>query len=84
VDGDDVRVIERRGGARLLLEACEVVGRGGDAIGEELDRHFAPEPGVARAPDLPHAAGTDRCQQPEAPDGTARFERHGGLSLEGR
>ena len=62
MNGDDVRVIERRGGLRLLHEpAAAILVR--DAVGGQyLDRDFAAEPWIARAIHLAHPA---RADQPE-------------------
>ena len=60
VDGEDVGVIERAGGARLLLEAAQAVGVGRERRGQHLDGDVAAEARVARAIDLAHAAGADR------------------------
>ncbi len=59
-DGEDVRVIERRGGPRLLLEAADALGVGAQGGGEDLDRHVAPEARVPGAVDLPHPARAER------------------------
>src|SRR5215831_5434516 len=59
VDGADVRMIQRRSGARFALESLErqrvlrQVGR------QELQRHLAAELGVFRLIDDTHAAATD-------------------------
>jgi len=45
-----MRVIERRDGSGLTLEAL------GKRRGDDLDRHLAPEAGVPGAVDLTHAA----------------------------
>ena len=60
VDGQDVRVVQRRRGARLLLEAAEPLGIGGERRREHLDRDLALEPRVARAIDLAHPPRPDR------------------------
>ena len=57
VDGQDVRVIELPGGARLLLEAMHPAGIGRERLGDQLDRDLAPQARIARAIDLAHAAG---------------------------
>ena len=54
VDGDDVGVVERGGGPRLLREAAHAARVGGELLGQELDRDVAVEVVVARAPDLAH------------------------------
>ena len=52
-------MIQRRGGARLLLESMEAIGIGRDGRGQDLDGHVTPEPCVARAVHLAHAAGAE-------------------------
>ena len=47
------------GGLRLLLEAAQPIGVGGGVRGQDLDCHLAPEPRVARAVYLAHAARAD-------------------------
>ena len=57
VDAHDVRMVERRGGARLVLEARpRLVVEAGER--QHLDRHLAIELGVARAVDHAHRAAT--------------------------
>src|SRR5262245_40737706 len=51
VDRQDVRMIERRGGMRFLLEAAQQVGDMGQRCGQNFDRHLAPQPFIARAID---------------------------------
>ena len=57
VDGQHVGVIERAGGARLVLERAHAFGGVRRVRQEQLDRHVAPEPLVARPPHLAHPAG---------------------------
>ncbi len=59
VDGQDVRVIELPGGARLLLEAMQPAAIGREASRDQLDRDVAAEAWIARAVDLAHAAGAE-------------------------
>ena len=59
MDGEEVGVIERRGGANLALEALAPLGAVRDLGGEHLDRHLTVELGVARPPHLAHPAGPD-------------------------
>ena len=54
---EQVRVIQRRHGARLLLEAAQPVGVGRELGRQRLDRDLAIEPRVARPPDLTHSTG---------------------------
>ena len=60
VERDDVRVVERRDGLGLALEARQAVGMGGHVLGQHLDRDLAAEPRVARAIDLAHPARAER------------------------
>ena len=55
----DVRVVQRRGRAGFLLESMEAIDVGRECAGQDLDRNVAPEPRIARAIDLAHAAGTE-------------------------
>src|SRR5262249_52236162 len=56
VDGEDVRVRQRRDRLRLALEARERVGIGGQLRDEDLDGDVAIEPRIARAVDVAHPA----------------------------
>ena len=51
-------MIQRSQQPRLALEAREPLAVGRERVGQDLDRDVAPEPRVARAIDLAHAAGT--------------------------
>ena len=53
-------MVERAGGPRLLLEAAQALGVGGERGGQHLDRDVAAEPRVAGAVDLAHAARAER------------------------
>ena len=59
VDRNDVRVIQRGGGAGFLLEAGAALGIGGE-LAEHLDHDLAAEPAIVRCVDLAHASGADR------------------------
>ena len=62
VNGDDVRVIQRRGGVRLLHESAAAI-LVADTIGRQhLDRDLAVEPRIASAIDLAHPSGADEGQ----------------------
>jgi hypothetical protein len=56
----DVRGVQRRGRAGFLLESMEAIDVGRECAGQYLDRNVTPEPRIARAIDLAHAAGSDR------------------------
>src|SRR5262245_40984378 len=58
-DCDNVRMIERRGGLGLLLEAAKPLRVFRVAFGKELDCDFAIEPGVLRQINFTHSPGTD-------------------------
>ena len=60
VDREDVRMVQRRGGACFLLEAVQRSGSAEKDDGQHLDRDVASEPRVARAIHLAHAAGAER------------------------
>lgn len=68
VHGQDVGMVQRAGGAGFLLEATDAFGVLGDRGGQDLDRHFAPEAGVAGAIDLAHPAGADERQDLIGPE----------------
>ena len=59
-DRQDVRMVERRGGARLLLEAAQPADVLADLERQDLDRDLAPEARVASAVDLSHPAFTQQ------------------------
>ena len=59
VDRADVRVIERRRGSGLLLEALDAGGIAREVGGQELQRDLAPEAQLGREPHLAHASRTD-------------------------
>ena len=59
VDGEEVGVVERCGGAGLALEAFPPIGAVRDLWRQHLDRHLAAEFGVAGAPHLAHPTGPD-------------------------
>ena len=57
VDGQHVGVIERAGGARLELKRAHALVGVRRMRQQQLDRHVAPEPLVARPPHFAHPAG---------------------------
>ena len=59
VDGDDVRVVEARGEARLPQQPLAEGGVVGALRGEQLDGHVASEALVVRPEHLAHAAAAD-------------------------
>ena len=52
-------MIELPGRARLLLEAMHAARIRRERLRDQLDRDVAPEPWIARAVDLAHAAGAE-------------------------
>ncbi len=60
VDSDDVGVVQRRGRARLLLEALAPLRVQRNLGGKDLDRDFPPEPGVTGPIHLSHPARAER------------------------
>jgi len=63
VDRGDPRVVDRGEEPRLALEARQPLGVAGEDLGEDLDRHLAPESGVRRLPHHAHAALADLFDQ---------------------
>ena len=77
VDRDDVRVVQRRGRARLGVEAGDA-GRVADhVVRKDLDRDAPAEPRVLRPPDLSHSAGAQRRNHLVGTDLRALAQRHG-------
>jgi hypothetical protein len=60
VDDDDVRMVQRRGGSRLLLEAAQALYVAGKLRGQDLQRHLAAQPRVPRPVNLSHATRAER------------------------
>jgi hypothetical protein len=84
VDGDDVGMVERAGGAGLLLEAAQPLGVRGQRCGQDLDRDVARQPRVPRAVDLAHPARAQRGRDLVGPELGSSGEGHGLVSEEGR
>ena len=59
-DGDDVRVVDRGERFRLASEAVEPRAIACDVGRQHFDGHIAPQPRIARAIDLAHAAGAQQ------------------------
>jgi hypothetical protein len=79
VDDENVGVVQRTGGARLLLESPEPIRIIRDRGGQDLDRHVAPEPCIPGAIHLAHSALADgRGDLVWAESCTGR-QGHGGL-----
>src|SRR4029077_9693265 len=62
VHRENVWMIERRGGARFLLEAVHALAVRSKRREDNLDRDVARETRIARAIDLAHAAGPEQSQ----------------------
>ena len=76
VDRRDVGVIEPARRLRLLLEAPQPVGVGGEQRRQHLDRDLALEPLVARAVHLSHASRADRREDLVGTELGAGAQRH--------
>ena len=76
VDGHDVRMIERRGRARFLLEAAEQL-RAGHIRRKNLDGHVAIELRIAGLIDLAHTTGADRRHDAVRPESVTGRECQG-------
>ena len=63
VDGEDVRVVERRRRPRLALEAHQSVGVGGDVRGQHLDRDVATQPLIPGPVDLAHPTRAEQSDE---------------------
>src|SRR5262249_1653596 len=85
VDDDDVGMVERGGSARLLFEAPEAIGIGGEERRQDLEGDVAAEPRVTGAEDLAHTARADGTDDFVGADARAGGEGHvGGDSTLGR
>jgi hypothetical protein len=78
VDAGDVGMVERGERARLALESHQPIGIVRERLRQDLERDIAPEPGVAGAIDLAHAAGANDGDDLVRPDARARGECHAG------
>ena len=76
VDGHDVRMVERRRGARLAREARQTLAVAGETLREDLDGHGAAERRIARNVDLSHATRPERPDDPVRPERFARRAVH--------
>jgi hypothetical protein len=77
VDDDHVRVGESGHGPRFPLEPAEAVPIAGDVVGQDLDRHVAPEARVTSAVDLTHPPGPDEVEDLVRPQPRSGREGHG-------
>src|SRR5207248_9240389 len=78
VNGDDVRVVERRGG--LLLEAADPVGVPRELRGQHLEGDLAPEATIQGDEDLTHPALAERGENFVAVEPVAGDDRSGLLA----
>src|SRR5262245_28006728 len=78
IDRTDIRVAERREQLGFALEARNTLGALGERRGQGLDRDLAPEPRVARAIHLAHAACAERRNDLEGTNTGAGGQRHRG------
>ncbi len=76
IDRDDVRMIQRGGGARFTLEAAEPIGIGGEGRRQDLDRDVTAEAPVAGAVHLAHAAGAEQRHDLVGPKRRAGGQSH--------
>ena len=81
VNGQDVRVVQRRRRARLLQEAGDALGIGTQALEQELDRHRPAERRIVRLVDLAHAAAAEQGADLVTADGGAGGKRHRAATL---
>ena len=73
----DVGMIELRDRAGFAVEALAELRIGGERLREDLDRHRAIEPRVARLVDLAHPAGAEGGEDFVRAEAGARLECHG-------
>ena len=69
-------MVQDAGGARLLLEAAQPVGIGGEGRRQDLDRHLAAEARVPGAVDLSHSPRSDRREDFVGPESGAGLQGH--------
>ena len=76
VDSDNVGMIQGGRRTSFALESLDAIGIGGRIIPQHLDRHDAPEPTIARAVDLAHAAAAERLEDFVRSEARAGIESH--------
>jgi hypothetical protein len=76
VDGEDVGVREGGDGLGLALEPPQGFGVGGDALGEDLERHDPVELAVSGAVHLAHAARAERGEDLVGTEAGSGCQRH--------
>ena len=62
VHDEDVRMVQRGGRARFLLEALHAIGVGRDGRGEDLEGDLTIQPRIARAKHFAHPARANRAE----------------------
>ena len=75
----DRDMIQRGGGAGLLLEAAEAIGVGAELARQDLDGYIPAQPRVARTVDFAHPAGPERVHDRIPPEPSAGQQGHGQL-----
>src|SRR5205085_6104374 len=71
-DGDDIRMIQSRRGARLLLKAPQAFGVPGEVSWQQLQGNATAQPRILREVNFAHAAAPDKLDHLVRPDGSAR------------
>ncbi len=75
VNGEDVGVVERRGGAGFQLETAQAIRMICESRREDLDGHRTPEFGVVRPVHFAHASGIHERDDVVAPQSRPGCER---------
>ena len=74
MDGDDVRVVERRDGERLAFESLAAIRIGGSDFGQHPQCDIALEPRIARPIHLTHAPDAEQADDLVGAETGARLE----------
>jgi hypothetical protein len=69
-------MIQRGYGTRLLLEATQAIGVGGEGSRQNLDGDIASQAEIAGAIDFAHSAGADQCNKFVGSEFGTRSEGH--------
>ena len=81
VNGDDVGMVERRGGTRLLNESPQPLIVLHDLVGQDLQRDRPLQRGVVRLVNLSHPTGPERPDDPVMRNRGAWIDRHSSVEL---
>src|SRR6187402_194893 len=81
MQGEDVRMRQRRDGFGFAIEARQPLRITRDGFRKNLDRDVSIESRIARAIDLSHPAGPKRAQDFVSSEAAAGRERHWRVSL---